>query len=690
ARSRHIRIAAALLLALLAAGAWLVKRTLDVRKARATLPEIERLMADGRYFEAWDLAESAQVVLGSDERLVRALQAMSEPLTVESKPPGAEVFLERVLPDGSTGARRLVGATPLVKHPIARGNYILSVEKIGFAPLRRPVSAQPLRVAGTIIPQPPPPFELTLLESSKVPEGMVHVEGGPYRLTGWMPVTDASVKLDSFFIDQYEVSNADFERFVRAGGYRRREWWKHPFEKDGRTLSFEEAMPLLRDATGLPGPRSWAQSRPPHGRENYPVTGITWYEAAAYAEFAGKKLPTIYQWDKAARNGRRAFAGSIFPWGMTEPGGDVTARVNFRGGGPMPVDSLAAGMSMWGVHHLAGNVSEMLRNRNNDGFAATGGAFDDPTYEFSAIGAYPGFFSSPKLGFRCVREVSPRGDQGAFALATTKVEVPPFTPVGDAEYARLLRHYDYDRTPLDVKPLERVDAPDWVREKVSFTGARGKTAFAYLYLPKSARPPYQVIHYLPAADVGHGRRSLPMSIEQAHAAIIRSGRAFFGVVLEGYMERRSDDAAAPPDGWNEAVDHTIDLRRGLDYLASRPDIASDKIGFLSPSADFALIITAIDDRYDAAAYIGSRFRPGDVAPHLERGNFVPRIKPPKLVMHGRYDEVNSLKTEAEPLVALMRGQKTLLPYDGGHIPVGDWAIPQLIQWYDSVLGPVTQ
>lgn len=346
---------------------------------------------------------------------------------------------------------------------------------------------------------------------------------------------------------------------------------------------------------------------------------------------------------------------------------------------------------MWGVHHLAGNVSEMLRNRNNDGFAATGGAFDDPTYEFSAVGSYPGFFSSPKLGFRCVREIAASsGDQGAFALATSRTALPAFKPAGDAEYATLLPTYDYDRSRPDVKPLERIETPDWVREKVSYTGARGKTAFAYLYLPKSARPPYQVIHYVPAADVAHGRRSLPMSIEQVHSSIIRGGRAFFGVVLEGYQERRSDNAAAPPDGWNEDVDHMVDLRRGLDYLASRPDIAQDKIGFLSPSADLAFIATAVDDRYDAAAYIGSRFRPGTAAAQAERGNFVPRIKPPKLVMHGKYDEVNPLKTEAEPLFALMRGEKTLLTYEGGHIPVADWSIPQLIRWYDSVLGPVSQ
>ncbi len=71
--------------------------------------------------------------------------------------------------------------------------------------------------------------------------------------------------------------------------------------KDGREIPFEQAMRELRDESGIAAPRGWSGGRLPAGRENYPVTGVTWYEAAAFAEWKGKKLPTVFQWERAAR-----------------------------------------------------------------------------------------------------------------------------------------------------------------------------------------------------------------------------------------------------------------------------------------------------------------------------------------------------------------------------------------------------
>jgi hypothetical protein len=67
-----------------------------------------------------------------------------------------------------------------------------------------------------------------------------------------------------------------------------------------RTLSWAEALALFRDATGRPGPAPWEQGDYPRVQEDFPVSGVSWYEAAAYAEFAGKALPTIYHWVTAA------------------------------------------------------------------------------------------------------------------------------------------------------------------------------------------------------------------------------------------------------------------------------------------------------------------------------------------------------------------------------------------------------
>ena len=72
------------------------------------------------------------------------------------------------------------------------------------------------------------------------------------------------------------------------------------FVRDGKNLSWDEAMASFATMPAVPAPRTGCRANIPKVRTTYPVTGISWYEAAAYAEFAGKSLPTIYHWNRAA------------------------------------------------------------------------------------------------------------------------------------------------------------------------------------------------------------------------------------------------------------------------------------------------------------------------------------------------------------------------------------------------------
>ena len=134
-------------------------------------------------------------------------------------------------------------------------------------------------------------------------------------------------------MDKYEVTNKKFKEFIDRGGYAKPEYWRQPFLKKGRQLAREEAMKDFRDRTGQPGPAGWEMGTYPEGQDDYPVGGVSWYEAAAYAEFKGKSLPTIYHWDLAL---------------------DLWQKIryyiplsNFSGKGPAPVGSFQ-GMSRFG------------------------------------------------------------------------------------------------------------------------------------------------------------------------------------------------------------------------------------------------------------------------------------------------------------------------------------------------------
>src|SRR4029078_11740522 len=106
--------------------------------------------------------------------------------------------------------------------------------------------------------------------------------------------------LPSFYIDRFEVTNAEYQRFVDAGGYQRRDYWREPFVEGGRELRWEDAMRRLRDSTGRAGPSTWTAGHYPEGRGNFPVSGVSWDEAAAYAVWADKALPAMAQWYYAA------------------------------------------------------------------------------------------------------------------------------------------------------------------------------------------------------------------------------------------------------------------------------------------------------------------------------------------------------------------------------------------------------
>ncbi|MGH9836440.1 MAG: protein kinase domain-containing protein, partial [Blastocatellia bacterium] len=662
---RTTALAAIAALIVLAVGLWFYWGRVNVNWARESVARVEALMLEEKYGEAYELALRAKKYLPDNTALARLLPMISDDLSVETEPAGANVYLKRYDRDaaGQSQSRQLAGTTPIKNLKIARGDYIIEIEKDGYAPIRRIISSSVERLnlfgfapsgvrreaktvetksGGTeylLDADAPIRVKAKLIPAAEAPDRMAFVPGSEYKLINAGKPTAVTVKLDDYFIDCFEVSNGEFSEFINAGGYLKKQFWKHPFIKNRKEISWEEAMGQFKDRTGLHGPRGWSGQKPPDGKEDHPVTEVTWYEAAAYAEFRGKRLPTIFQWDKAARNGTvNRITGFTMPWGLASARETLKLRANMSGSGTAPVDSLEFGMSPYGCHHMAGNVSEWLLNSQAEGFTIAGGSWNDPPYLFSHFGAVPGWSSASTLGFRLVLNVpNATGDQGAMAL-NPALAAPVYKPAGEAEFQAMLRHFQYDRTPLDPQVVEAQETDAWRREKISFIGHGGERTFAYLYLPKNAARPYQVIHYYPSAGVDFAL-TLPGEIEISAAPLIKAGRAVFSVALKGYTERPHPPNYTPAATGSVQlreghVNKVVDCRRGLDYLVTRQEIDPGKIAFFGFSvSQTRLILLGIEPRYRSIALMGAGSSFLGLIPEVNGANDLPHVKPPKLWIH---------------------------------------------------------
>jgi formylglycine-generating enzyme required for sulfatase activity len=257
-------------------------------------------------------------------------------------------------------------------------------------------------------PRPADPKDEPLIEASEAPgpapAGMVWIPGGPFWMgSDAMPEGDAPphrVAVAGFWMDETEVTNAQFEAFVKATGYKTTaEREPTPEDFHGQEVPAELRQPFsiafvpVKGDVPLYGP--WRDGAPPWWRAiaganwrhpegpgssiadrmNHPVVHISWHDAVEYAKWAGKRLPTEAEWEFAARGG---LDRQEFCWGSEKQGANGKFRANtFQGRfpgedsgddgftGPAPVRTYAP--NGYGLYDMAGNIWEWC----SDWYSAT-------------------------------------------------------------------------------------------------------------------------------------------------------------------------------------------------------------------------------------------------------------------------------------------------------------------------------
>lgn len=418
--------------------------------------------------------------------------------------------------------------------------------------------------------------------------------------------------------------------------------------------------------------------------------GVSYYEAAAYARFTGKRLPTSTHWLRAALRHNRDIS-----W-LVVPASNLNAAQPRRAGLGM--------LNAYAMYDVAGNVREWCVNLVDAGRLTRGAGWEDSDFHVSHLIPKPDFDRSPSNGFRLV-SLSDHDTTIAHVAGRVVRAVPrdfsKVSTLSDSEFRIYRRLFDYDNRPLEARRDTTGVGEHYRWEKVSFAAPYGgERMAAYLLLPKDAKPPYEAVIWWPGSNAMTLRSFDPVQagVETLTGFLPRSGRAVVLPVFKGSFER--DDSmfstvVSVPDGTTYyrdlAVQRVKDFRRTVDYLATRDDIAADKLGLLGHSwgGEIGPVALAVEPRIKAAVMLVGGYWPVNTpAREVETHNYVPRVRTPILLLNGRHDIVFPYETSQLPFfrqLGTAAADKKHVVYNTSHTVPQNEFVRETLAWFDRYL-----
>jgi pimeloyl-ACP methyl ester carboxylesterase len=360
----------------------------------------------------------------------------------------------------------------------------------------------------------------------------------------------------------------------------------------------------------------------------------------------------------------------------------------------------------WGTLDTAGNLREWVWNWAGDRALALGGAWSDYAATYQAAFTADPMDRSPQQGMRLMQlldQASMRDELLAPIELTYDADAAPRHPVDDAGYAAMrFRFSAPTRRPESVK-TEELDRTDlWIAEELELGFAPQEGFSLVLVRPLHHNRPLQPIIFAPPGDAFALPRPNRAALTQLRNAsyVVQSGRALVIPIWAGSFERFEPRPVTPAQ-WQARMQQRPlewyrDLVTTLDYLESRDDMDSTRVGMLAISYGsqyLAPILLALESRLKSAVVVsGGVTLTIQLDPVFDAVNWLPRVTQPVLLINGRFDHMFPYEQSQKRYLDLLgspQGAKAQKVYDVGHFAFPGHVLPRdASDWFDRTLGPV--
>ena len=471
-----------------------------------------------------------------------------------------------------------------------------------------------------------------------------------------------NIKLSSFSIAVNEVSNKDFQEFIDAGGYENPSYWDFPIQIGNKIYDFNSSVKLFTDRYNKPGPANWSYGKYPSGLENQPVTGISWFEARAFAKFKNLNLPNIFQWTYASGIPDNVFVVDQSVINNSNYDSSQLREVSDENG------------SYNGLNNIGGNVKEWVLNPNGnkkEKYSIMGGAFNESAYTFNNYYSLSAFDRSIGNGFRLSKNLTnSQSDLDYDIIPDFQRNFDELENISDEVFEVYKSQFDYNKN-LDSKTTNIDNFQDGYsaqKFEMETTYKSDESLYGYIVYSNKFKNKYDpVIVYPNAGSIGtNSDEWLPESLLNQYKYLIDEGYAIIHPIYYNTFGRektiRTFWASDSEDYKNTIIKIGQDYKRSLDYIESRNDFNFDNMSYFGYSwgSTTSNYLLAIDDRIKAAVICVGGLMLQKSRKEVEAHYYIRRIKTPILHIIGKEDGIFGYEENYKPWKKLIGTPKDKL------------------------------